>query len=55
MFSLFPREAFSGEAAVKFSGIVGFLTEGSLRWGGNQGTLKIPTKDWGTLKNIRED
>ena len=45
MFSLFPGEAFAGEAAVKFWGIVGFLTEGSLRGGVNQGTLKIPRED----------
>lgn len=50
MFSLFPGEAFSGEAAVKFWGIVGFLTEGSLRGGVNQGTLKIPREDWNNLK-----
>ena len=35
--------------------IVGFLRGGCSRGGGNLGTLRIPSKDWGTLQNIRED
>ena len=33
--------------------IVGFLRGGCSRGGGNWGTLRIPTKDWGTLGNVR--
>ena len=35
--------------------IVGFLSAGCSRGGGNWGTLRIPGEDWGTLGNIRED
>ena len=34
---------------------VGFLRGGVQGGGGTWGTLRIPTKDWGTLGNIRED
>ena len=39
---------------VFFHSVIGFLRGGDPRGGGNWGTLEIPRKDWGTLRNIRE-